>query len=101
MVQGHYLEAEQLLNCDPSPWAQGDLADKLHWQDRPVPTAKGRMVQGHYLEAEQLLNCDPSPWAQGDLANAIYRLGGIYAMENRYQEAKRQYLKALEIQEKV
>jgi tetratricopeptide (TPR) repeat protein len=67
-----------------------------------------RMVQGHYLEAEQLLNrsvealtSDPSPWAQGDLANARYRLGGVYAMDNRYGEAKQQYLKALEIQEKV
>ncbi len=67
-----------------------------------------RMMQGRYLQAEQLLNrsvealtADPSPWAQGDLANARYRLGGVYAAENRYRKAKQQYLKALEIQEKV
>lgn len=67
-----------------------------------------RMMQGHYREAEQLLSrsveeltTDPSPWAQGDLGNARYRLGGVYAMENRYGMAKEQYLKALEIQEKV
>src|SRR6266481_4349205 len=67
-----------------------------------------RMMQGHYMEAEQLLNrsvealaSDSTPWAQRDLANARYRLGGVYAMGNRYGEARQQFLKALEIQEKV
>ena len=67
-----------------------------------------RMVQGRYPEAEQLLNDsvealtpDRTAWAQGDLANAMYRLGGVYAAENRNREAKQQYLKALEIQEKL
>jgi tetratricopeptide (TPR) repeat protein len=67
-----------------------------------------RMMQGRYLEAEQLLKSsvealasDSAPPVQHDLANAIYRLGGVYAMEHRCGEAKQQYLKALEIQEKV
>jgi len=67
-----------------------------------------RMMQGRYLEAEQLLNgsvealtSDRSPWAQGDLATAMYHLGGVYAAENRYGEAKQQYLKALQMQETV
>jgi len=67
-----------------------------------------RLSQGRYLDAEQLLNrsveglsADPSPWVQHDLASATYRLGGVYVMENRYREAEQQYLKALEIQEKV
>ena len=67
-----------------------------------------RLTQGRYQEAENFLNrsvqalsSDTSPWAQKDLANALYRLGGAYAGENRYREAKQQYLKALQIQEKV
>ena len=67
-----------------------------------------RVAQGRYLDAEQLLNrsvealaSDSMPWAQRDLANASYHLGVVYAMEDRYPEAKQQYLKALEIQEKV
>jgi tetratricopeptide (TPR) repeat protein len=67
-----------------------------------------RLVQRRYPEAEQLLNgsvetltSDRTAWAQGDLANAMYRLGGVYAAENRNREARQQYLKALEIQEKL
>lgn len=67
-----------------------------------------RMLQARYPEAEQFLDrsvetlaSDSGPWAQRDLASALYRLGGVYAEENRYSEAKQQYLKALKMQEKL
>lgn len=67
-----------------------------------------RMVQGRYPEAEQLLNGsvealapDSSAWAQRDLANAFYRLGGVYDAQDRYSEAEQQYLKAMQVQEKL
>jgi len=67
-----------------------------------------RIMQGRFAEAEQLLTRSvealtpiSEPWAQTDLAKAFYQLGGVFAFQHRYPEAKQQYLKALKIQEKL
>ena len=98
----HYL-AGALSVSDKTPngpvYERGDILLNLGFL---------RMMQGRFLEAEQFLNSSVEtlttvrePWAQTDLANAFYRLGGVYAFQHRYPDAKQQYLKALEIQEKL
>lgn len=66
-----------------------------------------RSDQGRYPEAEELLKAsvqalkgNPSPWAQKDLGSAFNHLGTAYSRENRYAEAKQQYLEAVKIEEK-
>src|SRR5260370_14244028 len=64
--------------------------------------------QGRYTEAEPLLvravaayESYPQASMHPDLASAFYQLAELYRLEGRFAEAEAQYLKGLEIQEKV
>lgn len=113
-LAGIYLEREDYASADQHFSEARSLSEKIPgaavYDRGNILLNLGfiRMVQERYGEAEQLLNSsvealasDPGPWAQRDLANAFYRLGGVYAHENRYAEAQQQYEKALKTREKL
>jgi tetratricopeptide (TPR) repeat protein len=113
-LAGTYIAREDYTS------AEQYLSDALALSDKAPPVlgyergnlllnlGSVRLEQGRYSEAEEFLNGsvqalrnNTSRWAQVDLGSAFNHLGTAYGREDRYPEARQQYLEALKIQEKL